>query len=325
MDDVLSTVPPVAAAPAWLPDTDFVVGKPLTILAILVGAVVVNRLVRRAIKRGLRRLASGTLRERLGAVRGRAPALLNTDPGEISIRSTQRIEALATVLRSVASFVVWTIAAFLVLGEVGIDLGPLIAGAGIIGVALGFGSQSLVRDFLSGVFILVEDQYGVGDTVDLGEAVGVVEVVSLRTTRVRSVDGTVWHVPNGNIARVGNMSQHWSRALLDVQVAYGTDVAHARAVIKRVADEVWREKSGWVLEEPELWGVEALGPHGVAIRLVIKTQPSRQWDVGRLVRERLKEAFEEEGIEIPFPQQVVWHRRGADAEDEDQAQARAIR
>src|SRR5687768_2866021 len=197
MDDVLSTVPPVAAAPAWLPDTDFLVGKPLTILAILVGAVVVNRLVRRAIKRGLRRLASGTLRERLGAVRGRAPALLNTDTGEISIRSTQRIEALATVLRSVASFVVWTIAAFLVLGEVGIDLGPLIAGAGIIGVALGFGSQSLVRDFLSGVFILVEDQFGVGDIVDLdNQTSGVVDAVSLRTTRLRSVDGTLWHVPN---------------------------------------------------------------------------------------------------------------------------------
>ena len=132
--------------------------------------------------------------------------------------------------------------------------------------------------------------------------------MSLRTTRVRSVDGTVWHVPNHAIARVGNKSQHWSRALLDVQVAYGTDVSHAREVIKRVADRVWRERSAWVLEEPELWGVEELGPHGVAIRLVIKTQPSRQWDVSREVRERLKEAFEEEGIEIPFPQQTVWHR-----------------
>jgi small-conductance mechanosensitive channel len=121
------------------------------------------------------------------------------------------------------------------------------------------------------------------------------------------------------------MSQHWSRALLDVQIAYGTDVTHARAVIKRVADEVWREKSGWVLEEPELWGVEALGPHGVVIRLVIKTQPSRQWEVGRLVRERLKEAFEEEGIEIPLPQQVVWHRQAADATSGAEAQARAMR
>jgi small conductance mechanosensitive channel len=300
--------------PALAQVVDFLVGRPLTILAIVVTATIVNRFARRAIKRGLRRLASGGLRERLGAVRSRTPvSLLDTDTGEISMRSTQRVEALATVLRSVATFAIWTVAAFLVLGEVGIELGPLIAGAGILGVAIGFGSQSLVRDFLAGIFILVEDQYGVGDTVDLGEATGTVEVVSLRTTRVRSIDGTVWHVPNGTIGRVGNMSQHWSRALLDVQVAYGTDVAHAREVIKRVADEIWREKSGWVLEEPELWGVEALGPHGLTIRLVMKTQPSRQWEVGRIARERLKAAFDEEGIEIPFPQQVVWHRHAGDA------------
>jgi small conductance mechanosensitive channel len=286
---------------------DFVVGKPLTILAILLGAAILNRLARRAIKRGLRRLASGGLRERIGAARRRAPSAL-MDTEEISVRSTQRVEALATVLRSVASFAIWTLALFLVLGEVGINLGPLIAGAGIIGVALGFGSQSLVRDFLSGIFILVEDQYGVGDIVDLGEASGTVEVVSLRTTRIRSVDGTVWHVPNGAISRVGNMSQHWSRALLDIQVGYGTDIAVAREVIKRVADQVWRERTGWVIEEPELWGVEELGLHGVAIRLVVKTQPSRQYDVSRLLRERIKEAFDEEGIEIPFPQQTVWHR-----------------
>src|SRR6185503_9835701 len=163
---------------------DFVVGTPLTIVAIILAAAIVNRLARRAIRRGLRRLASGGLRERIGAARRRTPmSMLDTDTGEISVRSTQRVEALSTVLRSVASFAIWTVAAFMVLGEVGINLGPLIAGAGIIGVALGFGSQSLVRDFLSGIFILVEDQYGVGDTVELGEATGTVEVVSLRTTR----------------------------------------------------------------------------------------------------------------------------------------------
>src|SRR6185369_98079 len=143
-------------------------------------------------------------------------------------------------------------AIFMILGEVGIDLGPLLAGAGIIGVAIGFGSQSLVKDFLSGIFILVEDQFGVGDTVDLGEAVGVVEVVSLRTTRLRSVDGTVWHVPNGEIRRVGNKSQHWSRALLDIQVAYTTDLERAQQVINDVAHAVWHEDKH-VLEEPEVW------------------------------------------------------------------------
>jgi small conductance mechanosensitive channel len=212
------------------------------------------------------------------------------------------------VLRSVVSFTIWTIAAFMVLGEVGINLGPLLAGAGILGVAIGFGSQSLVKDFLAGIFILVEDQFGVGDTVDLGEAVGVVEFVSLRTTRLRSVDGTVWHVPNGEIQRVGNKSQHWSRALLDIQVAYTTDLTLARSVIQETADQVWREEPETILEEPELWGVENLGAHGIEIRLVVKTQPSKQWEISRLIRERIKEAFDERGIEIPFPQQTVWMR-----------------
>jgi small conductance mechanosensitive channel len=212
------------------------------------------------------------------------------------------------VLRSVASFSIWTIATFMVLDQVGINLGPLIAGAGIVGVAIGFGSQSLVKDFLAGIFILVEDQFGVGDIVDLGEAVGVVEVVSLRTTRLRSVDGTVWHVPNGEIRRVGNKSQHWSRALLDIQVAYTTDIEEARGVIKQVADAAWREEPELILEEPELWGVEKLGAHGIDIRLVVKTQPSKQWEISRLIRERLKAAFDERGIEIPFPQQTVWMR-----------------
>ena len=286
---------------------DFVIGKPLAIVAIIVLAAVVNRLARRMVKRGLAKLGSGAVRERLGSVRDRAPSAL-FETGELQIRSAQRVEALATVLRSVVSFVIWTVAAFMIMGQLGIELGPLLAGAGIIGVALGFGSQSLVRDFLSGVFILIEDQFGVGDIVDLGDASGTVEVVSLRTTRLRAVDGIVWHVPNGEIKRVGNKSQHWSRALLDVEVAYDSDIAHARAVIKRAADEVWQEMPGTVLEEPELQGVENLGAHGVAIRLVAKTQPSKQWEVSRLLRERIKCALDAEGIEIPFPQQTVWMR-----------------
>jgi small conductance mechanosensitive channel len=268
---------------------------------------VINRLARRALKRALRGLHSGGVRERLSAVRRRTPdALLETE--ELSIRATQRIEALASVLRSVVSFVVWLIAGLLVLGELGFDLAPLLAGAGILGVAIGFGSQSLVKDFLSGFFILVEDQFGVGDIVDLEPGIaGTVEAVSLRTTRLRSVDGTVWHVPNGEIRRVGNMSQHWSRALLDLDVAYDTDLAHARAVIKRVADELWNEGSD-ILEEPDLWGVESLGRNAVTLRLVVKTRPSRQWVVARELRERMKRTFDAEGIEIPLPQQTVWMR-----------------
>lgn len=286
---------------------DFTIGKPLTILAILVIAWFVNRIARRGVRRTLKTLSSGAVQERVGQMRAAAPsALLQTQ--EHSLRSEQRIDALTSVLRSLVTFVIYTVATFMILGEIGINLGPLIAGAGIIGVALGFGSQSLVKDFLSGVFILVEDQFGVGDIVDLdGQTAGVVDAVSLRTTRLRAVDGTLWHVPNGEIRRVGNKSQHWSRALIDIEVAYDTDLDHAEAVIAKVADAVAKEDPE-VIEQPEVWGVEQLGANGIVIRLVVKTRPSEQFRVSRELRRRIKAAFDEEGIEIPFPQQTVWHR-----------------
>jgi moderate conductance mechanosensitive channel len=287
-------------AVTWQEVGDAVLGAPLRILVILVVAFVANRLLRKAVKRAIRGLRRGAVPERLGA------ALLETQ--EHSLRAEQRIDSLASVLRSVVTLVVAVVALFMVLGEVGIELGPLLAGAGILGVALGFGSQSLVKDFLSGFFILAEDQFGVGDVVVLDpETSGTVEAVSLRTTRLRAVDGTVWHVPNGEIRRVGNMSQHWSRALLDIEVAYGTDLARAQEVISEVAHEV-REAEAAVLEEPEVWGVERLSPNGVVIRLVVKTTPSEQWRVSRLLRQRLAERFAAEGIEIPLPQQVVWNK-----------------
>jgi len=289
----------------------FLLGAPLKILLVIALALIANRLARRAVKGALRGLSHGAVKEHLGAVRRMTPeALLETR--ETSLRAEQRLEALTSVLRSVTTAVIFGIAGFMVLGELGIELGPLLAGAGIVGVALGFGSQTLVRDFLSGVFILVEDQFGVGDVVNLdGTTSGSVEAVSLRTTRLRAVDGTVWHVPNGEIRRVGNMSQHWSRSLLDIEVGYGTDLDHAKAVIAEEATAYAREDAD-VLEEPEVWGVEALGAHGVTIRLVVKTTPSEQWRVSRRLRERIKARFDAEGIEIPFPQQTVWFR-GAEA------------
>jgi small conductance mechanosensitive channel len=287
--------------------TDFLIGKPLTIIAILVAAWVLNRVARRGVKGALRTLRSGAVQERVGSLRAATPnALLHTR--EHSLRAEQRIEALTSVLRSLVTFAIYTVAVFMVLGEVGINLGPLLAGAGILGVALGFGSQSLVKDFLSGVFILVEDQFGVGDIVDLdGQAAGVVDAVSLRTTRLRAVDGTLWHVTNGEIRRVGNKSQHWSRALIDIEVAYDTDLDHVEAVIAAVAEEVAVNDAD-VIEQPEVWGVEQLGANGVSIRLVVKTRPSEQFRVSRELRRRIKAAFDREGIEIPFPQQTVWHR-----------------
>jgi small-conductance mechanosensitive channel len=288
---------------------DFLLAKPLKIALILTLAWLANRLARRAIGRFVRSFEQPTVQQRIGKVRDKTPAaLLSTSP--VQLRAAQRAGTIGAVLRSVASALIWVMALITVLGEFNINLGPLIAGAGIVGVALGFGAQSLVKDFLSGMFMLVEDQFGVGDIIDVGDASGTVEGVSLRTTRLRDVQGTVWHVPNGEIRRVGNKSQQWSRALIDFDVAYQTDLAQAKETIKRVADGVWKDETlgRSVLEEPEVWGVEAFGPDGVAIRLVIKTRPADQWKVMRELRQRMKEAFDQEGIEIPFPQRTVWVR-----------------
>jgi small conductance mechanosensitive channel len=289
---------------------DFLVAKPLKMALILAVAWVVNRLARRGIRRFVASFEDPALRSRtIGRMRDRTPAaLLSTGP--VNMRSGQRARTIGAVLRSLATVVVWTIAGLMVLGEFDVNLGPLIAGAGIVGVALGFGAQSLVKDFLSGMFMLIEDQFGVGDVIDCGEASGVVEGVSLRTTRLRDVEGTVWHVPNGEIRRVGNKSQEWSRALLDVEVAYDTDLARAKQVIKAVADELWRDEAFHtsIIEEPEVWGVERFGPDGVTVRLVVRTRPADQWMVLRELRQRLKVALDANGIEIPFPQRTVWFR-----------------
>ena len=283
----------------------------LEMALILVVAYAANRLAQRFIKRVVRRFAQDSIR-RLGALRATGP-LADTGPVDLA-RATMRTETVGGVLSSIAAVTIWGIAVVMALGVFGVNLGPLIAGAGIVGVALGFGAQNLVKDFLSGLFMLLEDQYGVGDVVDVGEASGVVEGISLRTTRVRDLEGTVWHVPNGEIRRVGNMSQQWARSLVDVGVAYDTDIDTAKAVIKHVADGVWHDDvlGVHVLDEPEVWGVEALGADEITIRLVMKVEPAMQWLVNRALRQRIKEAFDAQGIEIPFPQRVVWMRSAGD-------------
>jgi small-conductance mechanosensitive channel len=230
--------------------------------------------------------------------------------GRLIDGKTRRVETVAALIRSTASATVWTIAVLMALSELGLNLGPLIAGAGIVGVAVGFGAQNLVRDFLSGIFMLLEDQYGVGDVIDAGAATGTVESISLRTTRLRDVNGTVWHLPNGHIERIGNRSQQWSRAVLDIDVSYQTDIGHATDVIKRTAQTMCDDAafSGSILSPPEVWGVENLGLDSVTIRLVLKTAPHDQLKVIRELRARVKTAFDDAGIEIPFTQRTVWHR-----------------
>jgi small conductance mechanosensitive channel len=303
---------------AWAQAADQLLARPAKIALVVVMAMVANLLVRRAIRRFASQIADPDAQERLRKLKRRAPAAV-IETGVLSLRSAARAQTLAQVLRSMATIVIWAIAVITILGELGVKLGPLIAGAGIVGVAIGFGAQSLVKDFLSGIFMLVEDQYGVGDIIDVGEATGTVEAVTLRTTRLRDVNGTVWHVPNGTIQRVGNKSQQWARALLDLNVAYGTDLDRAHEVIKQVADDLWRDPEwrGKVLEEPEVWGVERLDPDGIVIRLVVKTQPSAQFGVTRELRRRLSDAFLHTGIEMPYPQRSVWVRRGEGTSRED--------
>lgn len=282
---------------------DWVLTRPLQILLVVIVAYVANRLVRRAIRRFVASLGAERVQEGLSKLRQVAPqALVSTDELP-SLRRAQRAETIGALLQSIASFTIWVIAGLTILGLFGINLGPLLAGAGIVGVAIGFGSQNLVRDFLSGIFMLLEDQYGVGDEIDVGSASGVVEGVGLRTTRLRDLDGTLWHVPNGEIRRVGNHTQGWSRAVLDLQVSNETDIDTAVEVIQREALAMSKdEQGGWsglVLEEPEVWGVEDLGPSGYTVRLVVKTRPREKAKVARELRARIKEAFDKAGIELP--------------------------
>jgi moderate conductance mechanosensitive channel len=281
----------------------------LVVVAVLVAAGLVLRVARRALGRVVARA-----KEPRPLLTGGRVVHAAGDVEELRVgqaRREQRADALGTLAESVLRVLVWGFAALTALGTIGVDLAPLIAGAGILGVAIGFGAQSIVKDFLSGVIMLVEDQYGVGDVIDAGPATGVVEEVSLRTTRIRDVNGTVWHVPNGSISRVGNLTQDWSRMVLDVDVAYGTDVDRAIEVLEGTIErfQARDDVQDWLLDEPmAVWGVQELGDSSVVIRVVAKTLPGQQWALGRALRQFVKGELDAAGIEIPFPQRTVWHR-----------------
>lgn len=230
---------------------------------------------------------------------GRLVKRLAGEVASTSPRGAQRIETLASLGSNVAGVVVWTIAIVTILGTVfGLNLGPFLAGAGIVGIAVGFGAQDLVRDMISGLFMMLEDQYGVGDIIDAGDATGTVERMGIRTTRLRDDNGTLWHVPNGAIRRVGNMSQEWSRAVLDVAIAGDSDLENAIAVIRETATAV-SEDSAYkhlFLSPPEILGVESVGADILSIRLVVKTRAGEQWTVSRELRMRIKRALDTVGI-----------------------------
>jgi small conductance mechanosensitive channel len=286
----------------WLAaNADALVATPAKILLIVVLAAAVRGLAHRGIRRLTDRTATGAVPTILRPLRNRVP---RSDVVEqLPERRTQRAEAIGSVLRSVASMVVLGIAVVLVLGELGINLAPIVASAGVVGVALGFGAQNLIKDFIAGIGIILEDQYGVGDVVDLGEASGAVEAVGLRITRLRDVNGVVWYVRNGEILRVGNKSQGYAQVVIDMPVAHDTDLERCRVVMQGVADTMYAEEewAGILLAEPESLGVEQITAEGVFLRLVVRTTNVDQWRVGRELRMRLKERFVAEGFRTPMP------------------------
>jgi len=270
---------------------DTIVGTTLKITLILLLAFVARYLLHRLVSR----IVDGAATARLPR---RGPAA--TSPAA-PVRRAQRARTIGSVLRSTISVIVLTIAAIMVLSEFGVNLGPILASAGIVGVAVGFGAQNLVRDFLSGMFMLLEDQYGVGDIVDLGEASGTVEAVGLRITTLRDINGTVWYVRNGEILRVGNKSQGYAVAVVDLPVAHSADIAEATALIGTISQErVTRDDlAPHVMEPVEVLGVDRVGPEGVTLRVTVKVAPGQQWIVQRALNAALTDAFDDARVPRP--------------------------
>ncbi len=233
----------------------------------------------------------------------------------LSAEEEQRADTLARVLVHVAGIVIVAIAAFMALSELGLDITPVLAGAGIAGVALGFGAQSLVKDILGGLFILMEDQYSKGDVVCVAGVCGLVEDFNLRRTVLRDLDGTVYYVPNGEIRVAGNLSKEFARVNLDVGVSYRVDLDRAIAIIDRVGRELAADPrfADDILEAPQVLRVDRLGDSGVVIKVLGATKRLRQWDVAGELRRRLKQAFDEEGIEVSHPHMVVIRRDASTA------------
>lgn len=295
--------------------TDFAANRALTVVVIWVVAFFINWVIRRLISRVVDDISGSVRSGRLRRIRDRTSIRPIGDPA-IGARGAARAKTTVTVLRSGASIIIYAFALIYTASALGVQLGPLVAGAGVIGVALGFGAQTIVRDFLSGVLLLIEDQFGVGDSVEIQAATGsipvngIIEGISLRTTRLRDVRGTVVYIPNGEIRRVGNKSQQWGRAVVDLTVPLESNLAEVESIVAEVAADVKArsEVGDQMLDAPEVWGLETVGPEGMVVRLVAKTIPGSQGDVTRVLRVRSIEALAAAGIRYGRPERLVWVR-----------------
>ncbi len=219
----------------------------------------------------------------------------------------KRAHTLGNTLRHTLLFFLTFIALLMILGELGIQLGPLLATAGIGALAIGFGAQSLVKDVISGFFIILENQYRIGDVIEVAGVSGLVESVSLRRTVLRDLEGKVHTVPNGEIKIVSNLSKEWSRSVLDVNISYRENVDQVIDLLSQIGKELVAEEpyKSAILEPLQILGVERFGESHLAIRIMVKTAPLKQWDVGRELRRRIKNRFDEKGIQIPYPSRIL--------------------
>ena len=229
---------------------------------------------------------------------------------QTKVAEEKRKNTLFQVMSGAAYILIWIVALLMILSELGIAIGPLLAAAGVAGLALGFGGQYLIRDLISGMFILLENQYRAGDVVCFDKTCGLVESMTLRMTTLRDLSGTVHHVPHGEVHTVSNLSKGYSRVNLDVRVAYDSDLDHVIEVVNKVGTELaedtkWKEH---ILKAPEFLRVDEFGDSAIIIKILGDTTPIMQWDVAGELRKRLKIAFDKEGIVIPFPQRVIHTR-----------------
>jgi small-conductance mechanosensitive channel len=276
---------PILADHVPLDSREWLLSHGLRIVIVLAAGVLLLLLAKLAVRRMHRRLEAA-----------------DSATQELNLQRAATLTQAITYLVRVA---VWTLTILVLLGEFDVNLGPLIAGAGIVGLALGFGAQSLVRDFLSGFFILLEDQFGVGDVIEVSvggqEVSGKVEKVSLRTTDVRAFDGTRHTIPNGNILMVGNRSRGWARVIVDVSVAYTEDIDRVRGVLEELFQELREEPDlqGSFFSGPEVLGVEGVGEKDVVLRVTAEVRPTRKGSLERMLRQRIKERLDLRGISVP--------------------------
>lgn len=287
---------------AWLVQAASAYATVFRIIGLIIAGVVARVVIGFSIKRVVNQVVLGVKKtHNVDETRE-----LTSSPVE-ALRAVQRTRTLGSVLNNTATWVIVSVVIILVLAEIGFSVTALVASAGIIGAALGFGAQSIVKDILNGLFMVFEDQLGVGDVVDLGIASGVVERVGIRITEIRDVSGTLWFVRNGEILRVGNQTQDWSRVIMDLPVPYESNIDDIQNLLLDTANVFakspeWRRK---VMEDPEVWGVQSLTAEAITLRLVVKVRAGEQWAAQRALYRVLKEALDKRKVDIPALNRMV--------------------